>query len=258
MAAPKGGSRERLLDAAEALFADKGFDATSIREIAAQAGDTIGTLSHHFGSKDRLLTEVVRRRFEALAEMRRSMYEGFRARSGGTPRLEDAIAAITVPFVERAMRGGQAWRSYTTLMSRMMYVGNPVHYKVIAELTDPLARELVGWLQAAEPRASLKDIGYVYQFIIGCVMDCCSQMENNRIHRITGGACSASDYDEIIGRFLLFVNTGARAVIGSGGAHVLSGETAPSRHLARPSAVGRGRLVSARGRRDGVRPKRPA
>lgn len=239
MAAPKGGSRERLLDAAETLFAEKGFDATSIREIAAVTGDTIGTLSHHFGSKDQLLAEVVRRRFDALADLRRSMYEGFRARGGQTPRLEDAIAAITIPFVERAMRGGSSWRSYTALLSRMMYVGNRTHYQVIAELTDPLARELLGWLQAAEPKAALKDLGYVYQFIIGCVMDCCSQMENDRIHRITGGACSASDYDEIIDRFLTFVTAGARAVVTRGdsdGTRVAAEGTPPVRNRARTSS----------------------
>ena len=48
MAAPKGGSRDRLLDAAEKLFAQRGFDGTSIRDIAARSGDTIGTLSYHF------------------------------------------------------------------------------------------------------------------------------------------------------------------------------------------------------------------
>lgn len=213
MAAPKGGSRERLLDAAEMLFAEKGFDATSIREIASRAGDTIGTLSYHFGSKSQLLSEVVRRRFDVLAELRRSMYAGFCVRSGGVASLDDAIAAITIPFVERAMRGGQSWASYTALLSRMMYVGDPSHYEVIAELTDPLARELLGWVSAAAPAASPADIGYAYQFIIGCTIDCCSQMEHDRIHRLTDGACSASNYEEIIDRFLVFVTTGARAVI---------------------------------------------
>ncbi len=213
MAAPKGGTRERILDAAEALIAERGFDATSIREIAARSGDTIGTLSYHFKSKDLLLIEVVHRRFDALAELRRSMYAGFRARTGGTPSLEDAITAITVPFLERAMCGGEAWQSYTALIGRMMYVGDRANYQAIAELTDPVARELLGWLRAAAPQASPVDIGYAYQFIIGCLMDCSSQMENDRIRRITDGACSASSYDEIMGRFLIFITAGARALI---------------------------------------------
>lgn len=214
MAAPKGGTRERILDAAEALIAERGFDAASIREIAARSGDTIGTLSYHFKSKDLLLVEVVHRRFDVLAELRRTMYAGFRARSGGTPGLEDAITAITVPFLERAMCGGEAWQSYTALIGRMMYVGDRANYQAIAELTDPVARELLGWLQAAAPQASPVDIGYAYQFIIGCLMDCSSQMENDRIHRITDGACSASNYEEIMGRFLTFITAGARALIG--------------------------------------------
>jgi len=213
MAAPKGGTRERILDAAETLFAERGFDATSIRDIANRAGDTIGTLSYHFKSKDRLLVEVVQRRFDVLADLRRNMYAGFRARAGGAPRLNDAIAAITVPFLERAMCGGEAWQSYTALIGRMMYVNDRVNYDAIAQLSDPVARELLGWLRDAAPQASPVDIGYAYQFIIGCLMDCSSQMENNRIQRITDGACSASDYQEIMGRFLTFITAGARAVI---------------------------------------------
>lgn len=213
MAAPKGGSRDRLLDAAERLFAEKGFAATSTREIAAQTGDTVGTLSYHFGSKNQLLVEVIQRRFSVLAELRRNMYAGFGAKNGGKVSLDDTIAAITVPFVERAMRGGETWAAYTTLLSRMMYIGDPDHLEVVAQLTDSLAREMLGWLRAAAPGASAADIGYAYQFIIGCTVDCCSQMEHNRIRRLTDGACSAADYEEIIQRFLRFITAGARSVI---------------------------------------------
>lgn len=247
MAAPKGGSRDRLLDAAERLFAERGFDATSIRDIATVAGDTIGTLSYHFTSKDRLLAEVVRRRFQALGDLRRSMYAGFRARGGGTPSLDDVIAAITVPFLERAMCGGPAWQSYTALIARMMYVSDPVSRDAIAELSDPLAREMLGWLHEAAPEGSAADIGYGYQFIVGCLMDCSSQMENDRIHRITDGACSASNYDEIVGRFLTFITAGARALIyGASGQRAEAAEVSTSRKTAAKSAPSE-RLASGPG-----------
>lgn len=213
MAAPKGGTRERILDSAEALFAERGFDATSIREIADHSGDTIGTLSYHFKSKDQLLLEVVHRRFDVLADLRRNMYAGFRARSGGTPTLEDAITAITVPFLERAMCGGQAWQCYTSLLARLMYVGHSESSRAVAELTDPVAKEFLGWMKDAAPTASPAEIGYAYQFIIGCLMDCCSQMESDRFRRLTDGASRLANYEDTLQRFLTFVTAGARALI---------------------------------------------
>jgi AcrR family transcriptional regulator len=215
MAAPKGGSRERLLDAAEQLFAERGFDATSTRDIAARAGDTLGTLSHHFGSKDGLLAEVIRRRFDALAEMRRDMYQQIQQlHPRRKPTLDEVIACIVVPFVERGLRGDSAWRSYITLLGRMMYSREPNHYRMIAELTDPLATEMLGWLAKAAPETSAVDRGYAYQFLVGALVDSCAQVEHDRLRRITSGACSAFDYDEISVRLLRFITAGFRAVLG--------------------------------------------
>lgn len=53
-------TRERLLSAAETLFAEKGFEATSVRELAAHAGCNLSLIHYYFGSKEGLLTELVR------------------------------------------------------------------------------------------------------------------------------------------------------------------------------------------------------
>jgi AcrR family transcriptional regulator len=59
--APHGasGGRDRILDAAEALFARRGFSATPIKAIAAEAGVATGLLYYHFDSKDHLLETLV-------------------------------------------------------------------------------------------------------------------------------------------------------------------------------------------------------
>ena len=63
--------RERLLDQAEALFAERGFYGVSIAAIASELGLTKQALLHHFGSKEKLYGEVLKRissRFMALRE----------------------------------------------------------------------------------------------------------------------------------------------------------------------------------------------
>lgn len=54
------GTRQRIVAAAVALFAEQGFDATSVTEVVARAGVAKGALYHHFASKDDLLYEVYR------------------------------------------------------------------------------------------------------------------------------------------------------------------------------------------------------
>lgn len=58
-------TRERILDAAEALFFQKGIAVTGVDQVAASAGVAIVTLYKHFGAKDNLLREVLARRLEA-------------------------------------------------------------------------------------------------------------------------------------------------------------------------------------------------
>ena len=61
-------TRERILEAAHALFVDKGFAAVSMREIAAHSGVTKSLIHHHFGSKEALWELVKERAFAAYAE----------------------------------------------------------------------------------------------------------------------------------------------------------------------------------------------
>ncbi|MFT7840264.1 TetR/AcrR family transcriptional regulator [Saccharothrix sp. BKS2] len=58
-------TRERILDAAEALFFRNGIAVTGVDQVAASAGVAIVTLYKHFGAKDNLLREVLARRLEA-------------------------------------------------------------------------------------------------------------------------------------------------------------------------------------------------
>ena len=60
--------REQLLDVGRALFADKGYDATSVEEIAAQAGVSKPVVYEHFGGKEGLYAVVVDREMRFLLE----------------------------------------------------------------------------------------------------------------------------------------------------------------------------------------------
>jgi len=60
-------TRDRLLEEAEPLFAERGFEATSVRDITAAAGANLAAVNYHFGGKDKLYREVFRRRLTALA-----------------------------------------------------------------------------------------------------------------------------------------------------------------------------------------------
>lgn len=213
MAAPKGGSWDRLLDSAERLFAEKGYDAASTREIAALSGDTLGTLSYHFKTKETLLLEVLRRRFDQMNDLRRAMYEDFATKRGGTPNLDEAIEAIVLPVMRLALAGKSGWRHYITILCRLMYLTTEDNGKVIAKILDPVGVELLGWLRATSPPSTHANLGYAYQFIVGCMLDSVVQSKNDRLKRISGGAASASDFAAVSERLVPFVIAGTKAIL---------------------------------------------
>src|SRR5579875_3123489 len=64
------GARDRLLKAAERLFAERGFDGVSVREIATAAEVNSASVAYYFRSKEGLLSEVYRRHCEPMNEER--------------------------------------------------------------------------------------------------------------------------------------------------------------------------------------------
>ena len=61
-------TKERLLNAAGEIFAEKGFHATSVREICEKAGANLASVNYHFGSKENLYEAVVHRTFDSAME----------------------------------------------------------------------------------------------------------------------------------------------------------------------------------------------
>jgi AcrR family transcriptional regulator len=94
-------TRNRLLEEAERLFAERGFEATSVRDITAAAGANLAAVNYHFGGKDKLYREVFRRRLNAVKEQRLAAVRAAAARDDG---LEDLVRSFTeavlAPFVD--------------------------------------------------------------------------------------------------------------------------------------------------------------
>ncbi len=68
-------TKERLLDSAEHLFSRRGFSATSVRQITAEANVNLAALNYHFGSKEQLISAVFARRLGPLNEERIGLLE---------------------------------------------------------------------------------------------------------------------------------------------------------------------------------------
>jgi AcrR family transcriptional regulator len=101
-------ARERLLDAAEEMFADLGFNGTSVRQIVERAEVNLGALPYYFGTKENLFKQVLLRRAEPLRNERRRLIEALQGREA-PPTLEEVIWALVEPAF-RTSRENDAFR----------------------------------------------------------------------------------------------------------------------------------------------------
>jgi AcrR family transcriptional regulator len=96
-------TKERILTAAELLFAQRGFDGASLRQLTAAAGVNLAAVNYHFGSKDRLVEEVFRRRLDTLNAHRLAALSKVAGQDDTT--LEDVLDAFIRPALALSSDG---------------------------------------------------------------------------------------------------------------------------------------------------------
>lgn len=159
-------TRARILDAAEQLFAERGFEGASIRDIAALAGVQGALVHHHGGAKEHLFFTVVARRAEELSRLRLEALED--ARAAGPLTLRRIIAAFVQPYLHQTFYAGPQWLAYGRLVAHVS--ADDRWRDIAAKCFDPTAavfmRELALLLPRTEPRA----IGAGFVFMVSSML----------------------------------------------------------------------------------------
>ncbi|MDX1569563.1 MAG: TetR family transcriptional regulator [Xanthomonadales bacterium] len=90
-------TKDRILKAAENLFAESGFSGTSLRQLTQEANVNLAAVNYHFGSKENLILEVFRRHLDGLYRRREEALDEVERVSGGQPELRDVLEAFVYP-----------------------------------------------------------------------------------------------------------------------------------------------------------------
>lgn len=206
-AADKGqaATPERILDAAEKLFAEAGYDGVSLRQITREAGVELALANYHFGPKLDLFRAVVRRRAEALNAQRFALLAKLDAQAS----IEELIHAFTAPFLERSARGGPGWKNYARVIAQ---ITNSPRWQpdIVATEFDPVARVFIARMQHSFPAAREEDLYWGFHFLLGTMT--VTFAETGRVDSLSAGRCKATDLDAIHARMIPFLAAGFRAL----------------------------------------------
>jgi len=111
------GVKDRLLDAAEELFCEHGFEGTSIRDIAASADCNIAAVNYYFGGKNNLYMDVWRRHLIPMRDVRIASIEKVMSKNESRIKLEDLLKSFADTFVSPLIDACRA-SSLSRLMAR--------------------------------------------------------------------------------------------------------------------------------------------
>lgn len=165
LATEHNATRERLLDVAERLFAERGFAATSVRAITAAAETNLAAVNYHFGSKRGLYVELFRHRLAATRDRRISTLRAFRESAGVGASLEGLLESFASAFVDHLVEGGPGPRFAQLMLREMADPELPPGF-FESEMVAPVRSALGEAMVAVEPDLDQRRVPWCIQSFI--------------------------------------------------------------------------------------------
>lgn len=157
-------TKERILDAAETLFAQYGFGGTSLRQVTSQADVNIAAVNYHFGSKENLVNEVFRRRMDEMSGQRLARLRA--AIEADAVDLEGILAAFVEPPLAMAQdrHGGGA---FIRVIARAYAEKNDSLRRFLSEQYGHVLREFAKAIAGCMPGLSKEELYWRLDFLAG-------------------------------------------------------------------------------------------
>ena len=161
-------TKERILDAAERLFADHGFPATSMRDITQEAGVNLAAVNYHFGSKEALLIAAVERSTAPVNRARLERLDALETAAGDAPvETEQIVRAFLTPLFEKWCEWGQGDPKFLKLVGRIhAEVDQELRAKFIKQF-DTIFRRFTASFQRSRPELEPVEVHWRVLFLIG-------------------------------------------------------------------------------------------
>ena len=163
-------TKSKILDAAEELFMEHGFEATSLRLITTAASVNLAAVNYHFGCKEDLFQAVLTRRLDPMNQDRMQLLSAYESAAAGKAlTCEKILAAMFIPALKLARDHAQGGKNFLRLLGRAY--ADPAPF--IREFLSIQYREMIARFRAAFscalPHIPREELSWRLHFVMGAL-----------------------------------------------------------------------------------------
>lgn len=163
-------TKTRILDAAEGLFTEHGFEATSLRQLTAAAAVNLAAVNYHFGSKEELFQAVLTRRLDPMNQERIELLEALEREAGAKPpSCEKVLFAMLIPALKLARDEKRGGKNFLRVLGRAYADPAPFIRRFLHEqYAEMIARYKEAFLRAL-PHLTRHELTWRLHFVMGAL-----------------------------------------------------------------------------------------
>jgi AcrR family transcriptional regulator len=163
-------TKTRILDAAEQLFMEHGFEATSLRQLTSAAGVNLAAVNYHFGTKEELFQAVLTRRLDPMNQERIELLDKVEREANGKPATcEKILAAMMIPALRLARDERRGGKNFLRLLGRAYADPAPfIRHFLSAQYAGMIARYKEAFARAL-PHLPRQELTFRLHFVMGAL-----------------------------------------------------------------------------------------
>ncbi|SKC78931.1 transcriptional regulator, TetR family [Burkholderia sp. CF099] len=180
-----GDTKSRILDAAETLFIECGYEAMSLRQITSKAEVNLAAVNYHFGSKEALMHAMLSRRLDLLNQERVKLLDRFDTMLGARLTCEHVLGAMFIPALRVSRDTRIGGKAFLRLLGRAYTDPSPFIREFLNAHYASVAVRFFEAFQRALPHLPREELGWRLHFAIGAL----------------SGVLAGADTDSLINEF---------------------------------------------------------
>ncbi len=199
-------TKEKILDSAKSLFANKGLKETSVRDITSHAGVHLAAVNYHFKTKDGLLKELIDRKMAPLNKKKIKLLDVYEKEFGNEPvPIEYALYALIAPEIEMYFDDPDFLRITGQIASHP----DEETYTIFVENYEKVFARFKEVFLVSLPHLSSEDLMWRMHFLSGSIIYTWTSHEG--LTSLSKGLCRLDDQQEIVNKLIAFSASGLRA-----------------------------------------------